>query len=116
MFSFKGINAITNQFWLIKDAPIQLEDEGAEQPIDIAYTIIALNKFHEVFGQDGFYRQMRIAFNWFLGNNPLQQIVYNPKTGGCYDGLGKKEVNLNQGAESTVSYLMARLTIAANNT
>ncbi|MFM2360261.1 MAG: hypothetical protein RLY16_2254 [Bacteroidota bacterium] len=116
MFSTKGINAITNQFWLIKDAPIQLEDDGAEQPIDIAYTIIALNKFHEVFGQDGFYRQMRIAFNWFLGNNPLQQIVYNPKTGGCYDGLGKKEVNLNQGAESTVSYLMARLTIAANNT
>jgi hypothetical protein len=37
--------------------------------------------------------------------------MYNPKTGGCYDGLEEFEVNMNQGAESTVSYLMARLTL-----
>ena len=54
---------------------------------------------------------MEIAFNWFLGNNRLHQIIYNPCTGGCYDGLEETHVNLNQGAESTVSYLMARLTI-----
>jgi hypothetical protein len=40
-----------------------------------------------------------------------QQNIYNPCTGGCYDGLGETHVNLNQGAESTVSYLMARLTM-----
>jgi len=39
----------------------------------------------------------------------LNQIIYNPKTGGCYDGLEKYHVNLNQGAESTISYLLARL-------
>jgi len=54
---------------------------------------------------------MQIAFNWFLGNNHLHQIIYNPCTGGCYDGLEDSYINLNQGAESTVSYLMARLTI-----
>ena len=54
---------------------------------------------------------MKIAFSWFLGNNHLKQIIYNPCTGGCYDGLEDKYINLNQGAESTVSYLMARLTI-----
>jgi hypothetical protein len=54
---------------------------------------------------------MEIAFNWFLGNNHLHQIIYNPCTGGCYDGLEENIVNLNQGAESTVSYLMARLTV-----
>ncbi|MCC6462895.1 MAG: hypothetical protein IT260_20675, partial [Saprospiraceae bacterium] len=43
--------------------------------------------------------------------NHLHQIVYNPCTGGCYDGLEEDHVNLNQGAESTLSYLMARLTI-----
>ncbi len=37
--------------------------------------------------------------------------MYNPCTGGCYDGLEKHTVNLNQGAESTVSYMMARLTV-----
>ena len=37
--------------------------------------------------------------------------MYNPCTGGCYDGLEENYINLNQGAESTVSYLMSRLTI-----
>jgi hypothetical protein len=37
--------------------------------------------------------------------------MYNPCTGGCFDGLEENHVNLNQGAESTVSYLLARLSI-----
>ena len=53
---------------------------------------------------------MKIAFNWFLGKNHLHQIIYNPCTGGCYDGLEETYVNLNQGSESSVSYLMARMT------
>ena len=52
---------------------------------------------------------MKIAFNWFLGKNHLGQIMYNPISGGGYDGLEKENVNLNQGAESTVCYLNARL-------
>jgi hypothetical protein len=54
---------------------------------------------------------MRNAFDWFLGNNMLGQVVYDHTTGGCYDGVGEKEINLNQGAESTVSYLLARLAV-----
>jgi hypothetical protein len=54
---------------------------------------------------------MTTAFNWFLGNNHLHQIIYNPCTGGCYDGLEETQVNLNQGAESTLCYLLARLTM-----
>jgi hypothetical protein len=52
---------------------------------------------------------MQIAFNWFLGRNHLNRIIYNPCTGGCQDGLEKDRVNLNQGAESTVSYLISRM-------
>ena len=52
---------------------------------------------------------MKAAFNWFLGKNHLNQIMYNPISGGGYDGLEKENVNLNQGAESTVCYLTARL-------
>ena len=52
---------------------------------------------------------------WFLGRNHLGQIIYNPCTGGCYDGLEQHSVNLNQGAESTVSYLMARLVVEKRN-
>jgi hypothetical protein len=84
---------------------------GGEQPIDVAYTILALSKFNDVFEDDGYFYKMEMSFNWFLGNNHLSQIIYNPCTGGCYDGLEENHVNLNQGAESTISYLMARLTV-----
>jgi len=41
--------------------------------------------------------------------------VYNPCTGGCYDGVEEFDINLNQGAESTLSYLLARLSIERVN-
>jgi uncharacterized protein YyaL (SSP411 family) len=102
------IKVISNKGWHIKnnknEPPI-----GGEQPIDVAYTIMALEKFYDVFKKDEYKQKAVNAFNWFLGNNHLHQIVYNPCTGGCYDGVEEHNVNLNQGAESTVSYLMARL-------
>jgi glycosyltransferase involved in cell wall biosynthesis len=106
-----NIKVISNKTWLYKGQEYAQELEGGEQPIDVAYTIIALNKFYQVFPYDKYRQKMEKAFNWFLGNNHLHQIIYNPCTGGCYDGLEENYVNLNQGAESTVSYLMARLTI-----
>lgn len=72
---------------------------------------MTLSKFYDEFSDEEYLIKMETAFNWFLGNNRLHQIIYNPCTGGCYDGLEETHVNLNQGAESTLSYLMARLTI-----
>lgn len=106
-----SIQVISNRGWLHKaeeSAPIVI---GGEQPIDVAYTILALNKFRDVFSNEAYMQKMTMAFNWFLGSNHLHQIIYNPCTGGCYDGLEDNYVNLNQGAESTISYLMARLTV-----
>jgi hypothetical protein len=64
-----------------------------------------------VFNDESYSDNIRLSFNWFLGSNHLRQIIYNPCTGGCYDGLEESQVNLNQGAESTLSYLMARLAV-----
>lgn len=108
IFTPHGIKVIPNKSWLIKGK--ELEQHG-EQPIDVAYTILTLSRFYDVFQEDDYLEKMKIAFQWFLGKNHLHQIVYNPKTAGCYDGLEKENINLNQGAESTVSYLMARLLI-----
>ena len=54
---------------------------------------------------------MHSAFYWFLGDNVLGQFVYDTVTGGSYDGISHKNTNLNQGAESTLSYLLARLSL-----
>jgi glycosyltransferase involved in cell wall biosynthesis len=107
-FNENGIEVISNKSWFQKG---RQPDRFGEQPIDVAYTIMTLGKFYDEFKDEEYHQKMIIAFNWFLGNNRLHQIVYNPCTGGCYDGLEELNVNLNQGAESTVSYLMARLTI-----
>ena len=107
-FNDNGIQVISNRNWLQKG---QKPESYGEQPIDVAYTIMTLRKFYDVFEKEEYRLKMETAFNWFLGNNRLRQIVYNPCTGGCYDGLEETHVNLNQGAESTVSYLMARLTM-----
>ncbi|OYX85122.1 MAG: mannosyltransferase [Flavobacteriales bacterium 32-34-25] len=106
-----NIKVISNKGWLNQGEDINPKKIGGEQPIDIAYTVLALSKFHEVFKEEEYFRKMEIGFSWFLGNNHLNQIIYNPCTGGCYDGLEDSYINLNQGAESTVSYLMARLTM-----
>jgi glycosyltransferase involved in cell wall biosynthesis len=108
IFTEKGIEVISNKSWLYKgETPAQF----GEQPIDVAYTIMTLSKFYDVFKDEEYFNKLVIAFNWFSGNNRLHQIIYNPCTGGCSDGLEEHNVSLNQGAESTVSYLMARLTI-----
>jgi glycosyltransferase involved in cell wall biosynthesis len=111
-FNENGIEVISNKKWLLKG---EKAERFGEQPIDVAYTIMTLSKFYDVFAEERIKEKMVIAFNWFLGKNRLHQIVYNPCTGGCYDGLEETHVNLNQGAESTISYLMARLTIEKYN-
>jgi glycosyltransferase involved in cell wall biosynthesis len=105
-----SIKVITNNGWHIRGG-INKSNVGGEQPIDVAYTIVALEHFYVEFKKEDYKHKAMQAFNWFLGDNHLQQIVYNPCTGGCYDGVEAHNVNLNQGAESTLSYLMSRLTM-----
>ena len=107
-FNENGIKVISNKKWLKKG---QEAGSFGEQPIDVAYTIMTLSIFYDVFKDEDYRLKMETAFNWFLGSNRLHQIVYNPCTGGCYDGLEDTHVNLNQGTESTLGYLMARLTM-----
>lgn len=104
------INVISNKGWYIK-GNLNEKAIGGEQPIEISYTIMALELFYHVFKKVEYKEKAMSAFNWFLGENHLHQIVYNPCTGGCYDGVEEYNVNINQGAESTLSYLLARLAL-----
>ncbi len=106
IFKKGKIKVISNRGWLNRG------DDSAhfgEQPIDVAYTIIALDNFYKITGDHKYKAYLETAFEWFLGNNHLNQIIHNPISGGCYDGLEEDHPNLNEGAESTVCYLMSRL-------
>jgi glycosyltransferase involved in cell wall biosynthesis len=78
-----------------------------QQPIE-AYTSVAACIEAYFATEDEFWmNEARKAFEWFLGHNDLGQPLYDPATGGCYDGLQMNGVNLNQGAESTLAFLLA---------
>jgi len=82
-----------------------------QQPEDASAMACALKTAYTITGKETYRKLMHEAFNWFLGDNSLKRVVYDRATGGCYDGLGEGQINLNQGAESTTSYLLARLAI-----
>lgn len=108
IYTENGIEVISNRKWFIKG---EEKDRYGEQPIDVAYTIIALSKFYDVYKDPEYSRKLILAFNWFLGHNRLHRIMYNPRTTGCFDGLEENNINLNQGAESLLSYLMSRMIV-----
>ncbi len=82
-----------------------------QQPEDPSSTILALATAYKQTEDISYRNLAHKCFSWFLGNNSLQQPLYNYQTGGCHDGLHPDRVNSNQGAESLISYLLARLTI-----
>jgi glycosyltransferase involved in cell wall biosynthesis len=78
-----------------------------QQPIEAQATVSACIAAFEAT-RDPFWRdEAQRAFEWFLGRNDLDQPLYNPASGGCFDGLHFDRVNLNQGAESTLAFLLA---------
>ncbi|TVQ52104.1 MAG: glycosyltransferase [Phycisphaerales bacterium] len=82
-----------------------------EQPIDATAFVLAFRGAYLATGERRYLKRMRESFDWFLGANRLNIRMYDFSTAGCRDGLGIHESSQNQGAESTVSFLMALLTM-----
>ncbi len=80
-----------------------------QQPIEASGAVSACLEAHRVTGDSRWRSEAWSAFNWFLGDNDLQLPLYDSVTGGCRDGLHPERANQNQGAESTLSFLMALL-------
>ena len=78
-----------------------------QQPVEACGMVSACLAAHRITGDARWSRYASSAFDWFLGQNHLQQSVYDATTGGCRDGLHADRVNENQGAESTLSFLLA---------
>jgi len=80
-----------------------------QQPLEAAGAVSACLQAYRVTGDSRWRNEAWVAFNWFLGDNDLQLPLYDSVTGGCRDGLHPDRANENQGAESTLSFLMALL-------
>jgi len=84
-----------------------------QQPIEASAMISACLDARRVTGDELWARRARHAFDWYLGQNELQQPVYDASTGGCRDGLHEDRVNENQGAESTLAFQLSLLEMRA---
>ena len=84
-----------------------------QQPVEAAGAVSACLQAYRVTGDDRWRVDAWSAFNWFLGDNDLQLPLYDSATGGCRDGLHPDRANQNQGAESTLSFLMALLEMSS---
>ncbi|MGA2916738.1 MAG: hypothetical protein ABSE89_12000 [Sedimentisphaerales bacterium] len=100
-FSFIGSNG-----WYPKGKKRAQFDQ---QPIEAADTVIMLAKAYQATKNKKYKLLQKKAFNWFLGENDTNMPLYDSKTKGCCDGLGADGVNINQGGESIVSFLLASL-------
>jgi glycosyltransferase involved in cell wall biosynthesis len=80
-----------------------------QQPLEAAGAVSASLQAYRLTGDGRWRNEAWSAFNWFLGDNDLQLPLYDSSTGGCRDGLHPDRANQNQGAESTLSFLMALL-------
>jgi hypothetical protein len=80
-----------------------------QQPVEACATISACLEAYRLTDEQNWLKEAQRVFCWFLGKNDLQTPLYDETTGGCRDGLHPERVNMNQGAESTLSFLMALL-------
>lgn len=78
-----------------------------QQPVEACAMVSACLAAHRIDEHERWARYAREAFDWFLGDNHLRYALYDPSTGGCRDGLHLERGNENQGAESTLSFLLA---------
>jgi hypothetical protein len=99
---------VGNQGWFPKSGSKAQYDQ---QPLEAAAMIGACIEAYECTHDDEWVELATTCFNWYLGKNDQLLKIYDHASGGCRDGLEKNNVNENQGAESTLSYILSLLAL-----
>ncbi|HAP77448.1 MAG TPA: glycosyltransferase [Acidimicrobiaceae bacterium] len=76
-----------------------------QQPIEVAALADACTRAHAATGDARWADAVQMAARWFMGDNDAATMMYDPQSGGGFDGLHADSVNLNQGAESTIAFI-----------
>ena len=82
-----------------------------QQPLELLGLIDACAEAYRSTGDSEWLHDCGRCLRWFLGDNDINTPIYDYKTGGCFDGLQSEGPNLNQGAESTLSWLISLMTM-----
>jgi uncharacterized protein YyaL (SSP411 family) len=102
------LQLVGNARWRTKSESGALFDE---QPIDAMAAILLFREAYLVLGNVHYLERMRQSFDWFLGKNRLGKPLFDFESKGCRDGLMEEDVNVNQGAESTLSFLISLMAV-----
>jgi len=97
---------IGNSGWHLRNGEKARFDQ---QPLEAESILEACVEAFKITQDKKWIKEARHCVEWFLGRNDLNISLYNYKTGGCYDALTSKGPNINQGAESTLAWLLALL-------
>ena len=103
---------VGSDFWFEKGSE---RAHFAQQPIDAMAMVMVYYQAYYVTGEVQFAESMAIAFRWFLGENELGIPLYDFESHGCCDGLESSGISDNQGAESTIAFHLAHLTVLLAN-
>ncbi len=107
-FSEGYLSIIGNDKWHVKDGH---RSKFAQQPIDAMAMVLMYQQAYHITKDKLYLDQMFASYMWFLGENDLRMTLYDFETKGCCDGLESYGLNRNQGAESTLAYLISYLTV-----
>ncbi|WP_199119470.1 glycosyltransferase family 4 protein [Pedobacter sp. ASV28] len=102
------LNPVGNNGWLKKNEPMALYDQ---QAIETMAMVLVYFKAYEITKELKYMHHLYQSYQWFLGENSLNLPLYDHETKGCADGLQALGVNRNQGAESTLAYLISHLVV-----
>ena len=102
------LSVIGNEKWFKKDSERSM---FAQQPIDAMASVLMYNQAFHLTNNSEYLNKLYISFLWFLGENDLRMSLYDFETQGCCDGFEQHGVNRNQGAESSLTYLISYITV-----
>ncbi|MBZ9728637.1 glycosyltransferase family 4 protein [Salegentibacter sp. JZCK2] len=102
------LSIIGNKNWYVKGGERSM---FAQQPVDALAMVLMYYQAFLLTKDKEFLNKLFLSFMWFLGENDLRMSLYDFDTKGCCDGIEKYGVNRNQGAESSLAYLISHLTV-----
>jgi len=102
------LSPVGNDGWYHRGGTFPIFDQ---QAIETMAMVLMYFQAYRIFRVPQYVEKMFLSYKWFLGENTLRAPLYDHETKGCCDGLLPGGINRNQGAESTLAYLISHLTV-----